>query len=345
MPYVVSVGIDISKSKFDISVTSRSKVFNIKYFSKSNHHCSFNNTTKGIEKLCRKLSKLNISKNSKVIMESTGDYHLLVAYMLQDKYNTYVINPLISHGVIKTNVRKVKSDKADSLVLSRLGIDNNNLEIKKLNKFKISKNQISKNKLLSFTKCINKHKAALKLSIKNLKETTGKFNITDMNDPIKAMEDIVKQMEQTIDSISRIIEEKIENKVLQKSLANVKGLSLKTASQVISTIEDKTFKTKNSIVSFAGLDISTKESGTFKGRSKLTKRGNEILRAQLFFGAWGLMMHNDKFKEYYEYQKQKGRKYKEILVMIARKLLKMIYGAMKDNNEFNINKFQFNYSK
>jgi len=222
MPYVVSVGIDISKSKFDISVTSRSKVFNIKYFSKSNHHCSFNNTTKGIEKLCRKLSKLNISKNSKVIMESTGDYHLLVAYMLQDKYNTYVINPLISHGVIKTNVRKVKSDKADSLVLSRLGIDNNNLEIKKLNKFKISKNQISKNKLLSFTKCINKHKAALKLSIKNLKETTGKFNITDMNDPIKAMEDIVKQMEQTIDSISRIIEEKIENKVLQKSLANVK---------------------------------------------------------------------------------------------------------------------------
>lgn len=76
---------------------------------------------------------------------------------------------------------------------------------------------------------------------------------------------------------------------------------------------------------FVGLDISIKQSGTWKGVSKLTKRGNAYLRKRLFQAAWGAMQGNAEFKAYYQRLRAQGRGYVENLLIIARKQLRIAY--------------------
>ena len=76
---------------------------------------------------------------------------------------------------------------------------------------------------------------------------------------------------------------------------------------------------------FIGIDVSVKQSGTWRGRSKLSKRGNAYLRKRMFQAAWGAMQNAPEFKAYYQRLRDQGRSYKESLLMIARKQLRIAY--------------------
>ncbi len=52
-------------------------------------------------------------------------------------------------------------------------------------------------------------------------------------------------------------------------------------------------------VAYCGLDLSVRQSGTWKGRSRLTKRGNPYLRKRVYQAAWGAVMNDDDFRAYY----------------------------------------------
>ena len=77
-----------------------------------------------------------------------------------------------------------------------------------------------------------------------------------------------------------------------------------------------------------------RESGTWRGRGKLTKRGNPYLRKRLFCAAWGAVMHYEVVHDYCEDLKAKGRNHVEALVMIARKLLRIAYAVLTKGVEY-----------
>lgn len=326
MAQKTTIGIDVSKNTLDICISNSKDVAFMKV----------PNSIVGVEKIKDKVSDLKLPRTTKLVVESTGDYHILVSQLLQDLLEVYVINPLITKQYLKANVRKIKSDKADSKLLAEIGKDTNNLH-----QYKSNVSQVYKKKTLSLIASIEKHKSALKLSIKNLKETYTKLGV---NEPI--LDDINTKIKE-LELIQRKLQEKLKKQVsgtkLLSSIEQVKGISLSSGVQIITLIEDKEFKSKGSLIAYAGLDVSTRQSGKWLGKVRITKRGNPLLRRHLIRASWGLLMHNEVFQEYAKYYKDKGRKYYEILVIIARKLLKMIYGAIKSGNGFDINKFSFTY--
>ena len=83
-------------------------------------------------------------------------------------------------------------------------------------------------------------------------------------------------------------------------------------------------------VAFAGLDISVRESGNWRGRGRMTKRGNGYLRKRLFQAAWGATMNDDKFKAYYEHLREKGKSYVESLIIISRKIVTIMFALSKN---------------
>ena len=98
---------------------------------------------------------------------------------------------------------------------------------------------------------------------------------------------------------------------------------------------DKTARSAKSWIAYAGLDVAVKESGTWRGHGKLTKRGPAWLRKRLFQAAWGAMMHFPPARHYYDMLKTKGRKHKEAVIIIAKKLLSIMYAVIARQETFN----------
>lgn len=102
----IFVGIDISKSSFDVAIIDSSS--NI--LQQSKHDMN----SLGCKDLLNILSKF-CQPDVRIAMESTGIYHLpLLNFLIDNGYRCYVINPVLINSFVKSlTLRKSKTDKID----------------------------------------------------------------------------------------------------------------------------------------------------------------------------------------------------------------------------------------
>ena len=113
---MVSVGIDVSKGKSTVCLMK-----------------PFGEIVAGpmeivhVESELRTLVKLikSINDKVKVVMEATGIYHLpVLTYLKNNGIFTAVINPHQMKQYRVQDLRRVKTDKADSIIIAKYGLDN-----------------------------------------------------------------------------------------------------------------------------------------------------------------------------------------------------------------------------
>jgi transposase len=81
-------------------------------------------TAAGFNYLIEQIKKAEEEFSTKPVffMESTGVYHLTLFHFLKDmKFETFVINPLVTNCNKNKNIRKVKNDRNDALSIAQLG--------------------------------------------------------------------------------------------------------------------------------------------------------------------------------------------------------------------------------
>ncbi|HEY8804163.1 MAG TPA: IS110 family transposase [Clostridium sp.] len=81
-------------------------------------------TAVGFNYLIEQIKKAEEEFSTKPVffMESTGVYHLTLFHFLKDKkFETFVINPLVTNCNKNKDIRKVKNDKSDALSIAQLG--------------------------------------------------------------------------------------------------------------------------------------------------------------------------------------------------------------------------------
>ncbi|SHH96629.1 Transposase [Clostridium grantii DSM 8605] len=81
-------------------------------------------TVEGFNYLIEQTKKAEeeFAMKSTFFMESTGVYHLTLFHFLKDnKFETFVINPLVTNSNKNKSIRKVKNDKNDALSIAKLG--------------------------------------------------------------------------------------------------------------------------------------------------------------------------------------------------------------------------------
>lgn len=84
----------------------------------------FNHDAKGFLFFLDTIKKVEetFDRPSPVFMESTGIYHLnLFYFLINNKVEPYVINPLVTHCNKNKEIRKVKNDKSDSYSIAKTG--------------------------------------------------------------------------------------------------------------------------------------------------------------------------------------------------------------------------------
>jgi len=83
------------------------------------------------------------------------------------------------------------------------------------------------------------------------------------------------------------------------------------------------FSRTDQAIAYGGLDIEIKESGLWKGKAKLSKRGSGLLRRVLYLAALrSIHTEGSAFGAYYRRLVERGLKYGSALLAVAVHLLK-----------------------
>lgn len=314
----ISCGIDVSKAKLDVSLLDREG---------ESSHFIVSNDEEGLLEIVKRLKGFE----GKIVLESTGRYHLLSALTLHEKgFHVFVVNPLLSSKYLKANIRKNKTDKIDAGKLAEMAI----IE-KDLVEFRSDKKSIEIRQKIGLMASLEKEMQTMKAILRGYTESQEKLKIRSSSTETA----MVSQMND-LQKLLRKLEKEIEEAVLKAKenqkdiLTSIPGVSSFVAALITQFFSHDFQRSPKQWIAYCGMDIANKESGTWKGHGRVSKRGNAYLRKRLFSAAWGAMMHDENFKAYYETLKGQGRKYKEILVIIARKIIRIAYKLLNDNKHY-----------
>lgn len=111
-----AIGIDVAKNFCFYAAVSQTCTTFLKPFRALN-------TKQGLLFALGQIKKVEEAFSSKpvIVLESTGHYsQRIVHFFLKQGFEVYHINPLISHSIKNSVVRKVKTDRVDALELARL---------------------------------------------------------------------------------------------------------------------------------------------------------------------------------------------------------------------------------
>ena len=330
----VAVGIDVAKATLSVC---------IRYQDDTECALSIRNTKGEINERILPLLR-NHDSTMRVVMESTGHYHWLTALILTEAgYDVRIVNPILAKQYTSSNIRKVKTDPADARGLARMARIADNLP----ERFNLDRKTLSLRKKLSLMSSTSHHLQALKSALASMEEAQeilGEEDSKGMENlflSIDAVEKSLKQLEREC-----IAEGKEEEEMKQRMqlLTSIPGVSEFCSVLTLNWFRLTPSVTPKSWIAYAGLDISSRESGTWKGKCRLTKRGNPFLRKRLYSAAWGAMMHDDDFKRYYDHLREtENRSHVESLVILARKIVRTMFRVIQTGEKYDESKFMHKF--
>lgn len=138
---------------------------------------------------------------------------------------------------------------------------------------------------------------------------------------IARIEMLSSQLDEVEAEISRAMES------LSSPIVSIPGLGMLNAAMILSIVGDiSRFSTPAKLLAYAGLDPTVSQSGAFAARyTRMSKRGNSMLRYALIYGAHNVVRNNKTFADYYASKVAQGKSHYSALGHCAGKLVRVIH--------------------
>ena len=114
---------------------------------------------------------------------------------------------------------------------------------------------------------------------------------------------------------------------------SIPGIGPLNAAALVAAYHRGVFASSDAFVAFIGLDVRLRESGRYKGKRKLTKRGEAEIRRLLYCATQAASAYSP-FKAYYQNQIHKGLPKIAAKVILARKLARIAFSLMQNQTQF-----------
>ena len=319
----------ILKQNLGVDVDSRSLKVSFQKIDNQQHikikgSRTFSNTAKGFEELLKWVnSKKDDSKSVHVTMEATGVYYENLAYFFyeQKDYIVHVVLPNKSVAYFKSLNAKSKTDQIDAKLLGHMGLE------RKLEQWIPGSSQMRLIKKLSRERLRIQTE---KVMVSNQLHAEKKSYMPSL-ESVKRYEERIEFLAQQMTAIEKELKTKVnQDEELKEKIDNVctaKGIRFITAIGVVAEMDGfALFKNRNQVVSYGGYDVVKRESGqAVFGKTKISKKGNSIIRKLLYFPALSAAQHDEHHKKYYERVVDNTKIPMKGCVAIQRKLLLLIY--------------------
>jgi transposase len=145
---------------------------------------------------------------------------------------------------------------------------------------------------------------------------------------------LVEQMEEVEKETARLVEECSDLRERVAILMPLSGVGLLTALTVLSEMPDVAlFDDAETWASQAGLFPCRRESGQWKGQTRMSYAGNAHVRRVIYMGATAAKQGHPAVKALAERLEERGKKKKQIRIACMRKMLMLCFGVLKAHSQ------------
>ncbi len=114
---------------------------------------------------------------------------------------------------------------------------------------------------------------------------------------------------------------------------SIPGIGPLNATALVALFHRGYFSKSDAFIAFMGLDVRVRESGYFKGKRKLTKKGSPEMR-RLLFNAARAGAKTKQWNAYYLAMRARGHSTTATAVAISRKIARLAFALMRDQSEY-----------
>lgn len=322
-----SLGVDVSKGSLSLCLGSLLSDLTKHFLAGSD----VSNDQEGFEALLIWLESVRDSGvDLTVVMEATGIYHEALAYFLYDR--GYAVS-IMQSGRVKKYAQSLdqrsKTDALDSKMLSMLGCERElrcweppGAVLQELKALSRERSTLLKEKTIA-TNRLGALGSGAYSNQQTLKRYKRRIALLD-----KQMSEIELEMRELVRADKELSEK-------FTYLESIPGVSfVLTATVVAETGGFELITSAKQLTSYAGYDVVLRESGSYRGRTTISKKGNRRIRAVMHMPSMAAIRVNPTLKPFYQRLKEKKAKPIVALVAVQRKLLILMFELWKKNEYY-----------
>lgn len=146
---------------------------------------------------------------------------------------------------------------------------------------------------------------------------------------IESIKHYDKQINQVQEEINLLMTD------LNSPITSITGIGNRLGAIILAEIKTiHNFKNPNQLQAFAGLDPAIYQSGQMDNTGHMVKRGSSYLRYALIQAAKLISIYSPHFKAYLKLKISQGKHYNVAVTLVAKKLIRIIYHLLKNNQTF-----------
>lgn len=300
-----TIGVDVAKGWLDIYAADRDHVERI------------DNTEQAIEEWLH-----GVTGPMRIAVEATNCYHERFTELAHRQgYRVYVVDAFRLSRYRDAVGHRAKTDRCDAELLARYVQQ----EYEHLACWQPrDPRQVRLWRLL-------KRRATLVQTNVRLRQSLA--DIGALDDAARAL---IRHCQQLVRQVDRELQAQARRLGWQPDLqrsTGIPGLGPTTSLALVAAFHRHNFRNADAFVAFIGLDVRVRDSGRFRGRRKLTKKGDPEIRRLLYNAAMcGCRLSH--WKPYYRSLRDRGFSGTAALVILARKMLRVCYALLKKQVSF-----------
>jgi transposase len=300
------VGVDVSQRTLDVAVDESLAVQRIA------------NTHGAIDRWLQE-----IPRASYIAMESTGCLHLLLASRaLAQGHIVYVLNPRDLAHYARSLGRRAKTDRLDAqLILRYIRREHAQLHPYQL----ASRLQSQLDELIGRRHQVVCAEVSLRQSFAQCQ-----CELSTLKPALDALDSLIKQIDERMRAL---VAQDARLSDAANHLRSVVGFGPLLSTSLAHAITRHPFKHSDAFIAYIGYDPRVRDSGQWRGRRFLSKRGSAELRRQLFAAALSACK-TQLWRPFYLRYRQRGLSSTASLVILARKLARIAFSLVRHGVDF-----------
>lgn len=309
------LGIDIAKAKFACALLTADGTV---------RHKSCENTPTGFAELAAWLQRQRVTRVH-ATLEATGTYGEALAIWLADAGHVVsVVNPTIIHAYARTRLTRSKTDRIDAELIAHFTATQHPpawappaLEIRQLQAL------------------VRRLDALHGMRTQEVNRLAAGVLVADVRVSIEV---VLASLDAQIAHVQQLIRQHLDQhpglRAQRDLLTTIPGIGEATAAVLIAELFNKRYTSARQAAAFAGLVPRLVQSGTFQGRSRLSKIGPGRLRKALYFPAVAALRWNPTIRAVRARLHAAGKPTMVIIGAAMRKLIHLAYGVLKSGKAY-----------